>query len=288
MAITVVLIPPQRNDSDFADIADTFIAALPEWSTQANALAVEANGYATTATTQAGIATTQVGLATAQVALATTQANNAANSAASAAATAGVTKWISGTNYTEGVNVWSPIDFKTYRRKITGAGTTDPSLDSTNWLSLIVESQMSLLSTAIANNSAVIEFTDFDNSYFKYIFEISNIYVNASIDLYCYLRTSDNVWHTISAEYISANRALASSAIQQEKWTGNRNANATYTLTAPYDTTQYKYMRVESIASFSDPSAAFGYPSTLAITGVRFQLDTGNIVSGTIKLYGIK
>lgn len=60
----------------------------------------------------------------------------AAQSANSASLTANVTKWISGTSYDEGDNVWSPIDFQTYRRKIAGAGTTDPSVDSTNWLKL--------------------------------------------------------------------------------------------------------------------------------------------------------
>lgn len=57
----------------------------------------------------------------------------ASGSAASAAAAANVTKWISGTNYAEGSNVWSPIDFLTYRRKTNGAGTTDPSADTANW-----------------------------------------------------------------------------------------------------------------------------------------------------------
>lgn len=44
-----------------------------------------------------------------------------------------VTKWISGTTYAIGDLTWSPIDYQTYRRKTAGAGTTDPSADSTNW-----------------------------------------------------------------------------------------------------------------------------------------------------------
>lgn len=51
--------------------------------------------------------------------------------------TANVTKWVSGTSYLEGANVWSPIDFQTYRRKTAGAGTTDPSLDSANWAIMV-------------------------------------------------------------------------------------------------------------------------------------------------------
>jgi hypothetical protein len=41
--------------------------------------------------------------------------------------------WVSGTTYAVGNTVYSPITFQTYRRKVAGAGTTDPSLDTTNW-----------------------------------------------------------------------------------------------------------------------------------------------------------
>lgn len=58
----------------------------------------------------------------------------AANASAAAAALAsGVTKWVSGTTYGDGVNVWSPTNFLTYRRKVAGAGTTDPISDPANW-----------------------------------------------------------------------------------------------------------------------------------------------------------
>ena len=58
------------------------------------------------------------------------QAQAAAESASAA------TKWVSDTTYAEGVVVWSPADFASYRRKTTGAGTTDPSADSSNWAKL--------------------------------------------------------------------------------------------------------------------------------------------------------
>ncbi len=44
-----------------------------------------------------------------------------------------MTKWISGTTYAVGDVTWSPADFQAYRRKTAGAGTTDPSADTTNW-----------------------------------------------------------------------------------------------------------------------------------------------------------
>jgi hypothetical protein len=57
----------------------------------------------------------------------------AAASAASALAATGVTVWVSGTTYAVGNARFSPINFLTYRRKTAGAGTTDPSTDTTNW-----------------------------------------------------------------------------------------------------------------------------------------------------------
>lgn len=58
--------------------------------------------------------------------------NNAARAEAAVAEVAN-TVWVSGTTYTAGQVRYSPIDFLSYRRKTNGAGTTDPSLDPTNW-----------------------------------------------------------------------------------------------------------------------------------------------------------
>jgi hypothetical protein len=56
----------------------------------------------------------------------------AAASAASAQATANVTEWSGSASYSAGDNVYSPVDFFTYRNK-TGSNSTDPSGDPTNW-----------------------------------------------------------------------------------------------------------------------------------------------------------
>jgi hypothetical protein len=78
--------------------------------------------------------------ASARVAAAAASASSAAASALAAQAsadaadaTANAVLWVSGTTYPLGFNVYSPIDYKTYRRIIAGAGTTDPSLDAVNW-----------------------------------------------------------------------------------------------------------------------------------------------------------
>lgn len=63
---------------------------------------------------------------------ASTSASAAASSAAAAQASANVTEWSGAASYSAGDNVYSPIDFFTYRNK-TGSNATDPSGDSTNW-----------------------------------------------------------------------------------------------------------------------------------------------------------
>jgi hypothetical protein len=60
----------------------------------------------------------------------------AAASATAAGAAANAVAWVSGTTYALNAAVISPINQQTYRRAIAGAGTTDPSLDATNWVKL--------------------------------------------------------------------------------------------------------------------------------------------------------
>lgn len=126
--ITPLPTPPSRSTdpTNFAIEADAFVAALPDFATEANAQASYLDGLATAVD---GDATA----AAASAAAALTSENNAEAAAAAAAASADVVLWVSGTTYAIGNNVFSPINYQTYRRKTNGAGTTDPSLDSTNW-----------------------------------------------------------------------------------------------------------------------------------------------------------
>lgn len=134
MAITPLPTPPSREDpTNFATRADAFMAALPDFATETNAVAVEVDADRVAAAASASSAATQVTLATAQVALASAQRVLAETAASAASATANVTQWVSGTTYTAGANVWSPITYQTYRRNSTGGGTTDPSADTSNW-----------------------------------------------------------------------------------------------------------------------------------------------------------
>jgi hypothetical protein len=111
--ITTLPTPPSRSDPlNFAERADNFLGALPTFGDQVNAVASEINSTAINVEDNRALAEAAAGAAT---------------------ATANSTLWISGTTYTAGVVVYSPINYLSYRRKTTGAGTTDPSLDTTNW-----------------------------------------------------------------------------------------------------------------------------------------------------------
>ena len=101
---------PNRETSPetFSTDADAFLGALPTFQTEGNTLGTYCETQADSALTSA---------------------NNAAQSAASA----GAVLWVSGTSYSAGYVVYSPINFQNYRCIISTSSTTDPSLDSVNW-----------------------------------------------------------------------------------------------------------------------------------------------------------
>lgn len=120
MPITPLPTPPTRTDpTTFASRGDAFLGALPVFVTEVNDLTTTVNALEVAA-----------GVSAAQ-SEASKDLSIAAANAASAAA--GAAKWVSGTTYADGAVTWSPLDYQTYRRKGAGGGTTDPSLDPTNW-----------------------------------------------------------------------------------------------------------------------------------------------------------
>lgn len=142
MAITPLPTPPSRDDpTNFSARGDAFLGALPTFATEANALAVDVNADAAAAAVSASDAETA--------------ATGAEAAAVAASAAANVTKWISGTTYTEGTVVWSPISYLSYRRKTTGGGTTDPSADSTNWAQAAGTGDVTLSATQTLTNKTI-------------------------------------------------------------------------------------------------------------------------------------
>lgn len=109
--MTITALPPlpsRNNAATFAEDAAAFFGALPHFGSEIDAtvVAVDASALAAAAS---------------------------ADAAAGSATISGATIWVSGTTYAIGNARFSPINFQTYRRKTAGAGTTDPSTDTTNW-----------------------------------------------------------------------------------------------------------------------------------------------------------
>lgn len=90
-----------QTSEEFEDAANTTVGHLPIFVAAANQLSSEVNQKALDVEAAAGAIGNQA--------------------------------WVSGTTYTAGQVRYSPADSLNYRRRTNGAGTTDPSLDPTNW-----------------------------------------------------------------------------------------------------------------------------------------------------------
>jgi hypothetical protein len=135
--ISALPTPPDPNDrSTFNTRAYPWSAAQQTLATQVGAVAANVFANANEAKAEADAAAASVLVAEAQVDAAAAAAAQALIHAGSAAAATTAPAWVSGTTYTQGQVVYSPLNFCSYRRTVTGAGTADPSLDATNWAAL--------------------------------------------------------------------------------------------------------------------------------------------------------
>lgn len=125
-------VPSRTDPANFSVRADNFLGELPDFATQMNALATELNALGIQVEASKTAALTAETNAQASAFAASGSANNAASSS-------GAALWVSGTTYSLGALVYSPITGRTYRRKVAGAGTTDPSADATNWIPIVLE-----------------------------------------------------------------------------------------------------------------------------------------------------
>jgi hypothetical protein len=125
--------PSRARPSTFAAEGDAFLAALATFVTEVNTSGSYIDGVGTAADTDATAAA-------ASAAAASTSETNAANSATASANSANSVAsgaWSSGTSYSVGTIVYSPITYLSYRAITTHSGeSTDPSSDATNWIAL--------------------------------------------------------------------------------------------------------------------------------------------------------
>lgn len=173
-----------RTSATFkTDLDSYFLTSLPAFSSEANALQTDVNAKQVTASAAATNAETQVTLAAAQA----TNAATSALAAASSAAVAGAVAWVSGLTYAVGDARYSPVNLQTYRRKVSGAGTTDPSADPTNWAKAVdtgPSGALVLLSTITASAATTVDIeTGFSSTYDDYIILCNGVSQSASANL---------------------------------------------------------------------------------------------------------
>ena len=125
-------VPSSTDPANFSARGDAVFGAFPDFITETNAVASEAAANRDSAEASKIAAANSETNAATYAANATTSANNASSSSVASL-------WVSGTTYAINDKRVSPITGQVYRRKTAGAGTTDPSLDSTNWYAVLLD-----------------------------------------------------------------------------------------------------------------------------------------------------
>ena len=174
---------------------------------------------------------------------------------------------------------------------------------------------LNLISTQTASSSSTISFTSgIDSTYKEYIFKFINIHPatdNAELQFQADTGTNTNYNQTITSTHFRARHDEADSTTSLQYLTsgdqgqgtsfqritscGNdndQNINGTLHIFDPSDTTFVKHFLIITSAddhrSEANQRFTAGYfNTTTALTRVRFKFDSGNIDSGTIKLYGV-
>jgi len=172
---------------------------------------------------------------------------------------------------------------------------------------------LKLLSTQTASASASIEF-NMDSTYDSYVFKLINIHPSANPGIISFQATTDgtNYNTTVTSSYFRAyhNESGSSSGLQyavnfdQAQGTSIQNldsgsgndsdlaSSGTLQIFNPSNTTYVKHF-ISNLSDTNDGQfnhnvfVAGYFNTTNAITGIRFQMDSGNIDDGIIKMYGV-
>jgi hypothetical protein len=287
MAMTQLPPAPQSTDDPavFVPKADSLVGALPGFVTEANALQVDVTSKQSTAS-QAAIT-------------ATTASNNAiaAKNAAEAASTA--TAWVSGTTYAVGDVRYSLATFRSFRRKVAGAGTIDPSLDSTNWAPLAngaVLVATAIVTTPVAN----VDFLNlFTSEFSSYVIEITNYQQNGSTFPVLQFAVGGTVDST-SGNYaniiaLATDTSAASSNISLSNGVAagsNPNGAIVVEVMNTSDNISGRQVFVKSIIQSSSTayrtySAGGVYAPTSVLSGFRLATSSGaNHLKGNVRVFG--
>jgi len=174
---------------------------------------------------------------------------------------------------------------------------------------------MTFISKQTASSSATIDFTSgIDSTYKEYIFHFNNIHpetdnvhftfqadtgtntnYNQTITSTHFRARHDEADSTATLQYLTSGDQAQGTSFQRITSCGNdndQNINGTFHLFDPSNTTFVKHFLITTSAddyrSEANQRFTAGYFNiTTALTRVRFKFDSGNIDSGTIKLYGV-
>ena len=194
-------------------------------------------------------------------------------------------------------------------------GTT--LLDSGALDSGVATGSLTLISTQTASNSATVSFTSgIDSTYKEYIFKFINVHPATNSTMFTFqVDTGSNtnynqtitscIWNAAHSEADTETIFGYQTTLDQSQGTafqklanntGNENdesLSGTLTIFDPSNTTFTKFFqsRVNELhnENYSFDTYCAGYVNTTtAITRAQFKFESGNIDSGTIKLYGVK
>ena len=179
----------------------------------------------------------------------------------------------------------------------------------------LAQGKMTLLQTQTASSSASVSFTsNIDSTYPIYLFKFINVHPSANAyfsmngrdggSSYDATKTTTffNAQHfeddsSTVLEYDSSRDLAQGTGIQHSSTyagTGNdESINGVMHLFDPSNTTFVKHFIIRTCGVTNNPAAFDSYVAgyfnvTAAIDGIQFSMSSGNIDSGTIKLYGIK
>lgn len=283
--ITPAPTAPQRgNRTTFSGLVDAFVTWLIAAVAQFQALGTNCYNNCVDAFNSAVASA-------ASAASALGYANNAAASATAAAVASGVGAWVSGTTYAIGDCRYSPIDFRTYRRKTAGAGTTDPSADATNWLVLsVVPYALTLLATLSPTAAANVDFLNvFSSTYNNYFVSIEG--VKPATDDVFMIRCANSGSVDTGTNYANGGSS-AQSVGNSGTAAASKGMSGLITVINVNDATNVKLLAITDVynkigggyATETNPSGYVGG----AVSGVRFYWNGGSNFSATgkIRIYG--
>lgn len=269
-------VPRRGVKATFGILVDAFNTWFTLAATQIVAMganvyanAMETFGYATAAGNSASAASLLAESAAAS-------ASNAADSATAAGVISGATLWVSGQSVARDAAVISPADRRTYRRKTaTGSGTTDPSIDVTNYVLLSADSSsyIKLAEASIGSAVANIDFLNvFNDAYIKYVVEITGLaFDNTGFSL----RLA--VGGTVDASSTIAPGSPTSGVCFSMEFRGMRTSSTG------------KGVHLFNLFTGSTGTQSYAAGTAAVVSGFRLFLSSGgNFTAGTIKVYGVR